>query len=110
MNRQRRRGGCHVALGDPSDVAVNTTSCDIAASEAGSRPSAWVSHSGPLRDTRLDGPARHRADRGQGRTLTARATTSAMVESAIADWASISIFAHRDSGIVSVGEKAVAFV
>ena len=42
--------------------------------------------------------------------LTARATTKAMVSRATADWSSMSIFAHRDSGIVSVGLKATALV
>jgi hypothetical protein len=44
------------------------------------------------------------------RTLTARATTSATVTSETHDCASIAIFAHRDSGRVSVGLKAVALV
>jgi hypothetical protein len=42
--------------------------------------------------------------------LTARATTITARERLIADWASISIFAQRLSGIVSVGLNAAAFV
>lgn len=45
-----------------------------------------------------------------GSMLTARAATSPTVTSEIADWASMSIFAHRLSGMVSVGENAVALV
>jgi hypothetical protein len=46
----------------------------------------------------------------QPRTLTARATTSRIVVSAINDWIAISSLAMALSGIVSVGLKAVAFV
>jgi len=42
--------------------------------------------------------------------LTARATTSATVSRATADWSNMSIFAHRDRGITSVGLKATALV
>ena len=42
--------------------------------------------------------------------LTARAMTRATVASDTSDWTSIAIFAHRDSGITSVGLKAVALV
>ncbi len=44
------------------------------------------------------------------RMLTARATTITARLRLIADWASISIFAQRLSGIVSVGLNAAAFV
>ena len=47
---------------------------------------------------------------GYFRTLTARATTRATVSSEIPDCSIIVIFAHRDSGSVSVGLNAVAFV
>ena len=40
------------------------------------------------------------------RMLTARAITSAVVDSAIKLCSAISSLAHRDSGIVSVGQKA----
>jgi hypothetical protein len=46
----------------------------------------------------------------QARILTARAATSAIVNSEIAASAIMRSFARGDSGIVSVGEKAVAFV
>ncbi len=42
--------------------------------------------------------------------LTARATTKAVVDRAMALWTAINALAHRVSGIVSVGEKAVALV
>jgi hypothetical protein len=42
--------------------------------------------------------------------FTARATTMTASARLIADWASISIFAQRLSGIASVGLKAVALV
>ena len=42
--------------------------------------------------------------------LTARAATSSSVTIEMADWSSISIFARRVSGSVSVGLKALAFV
>ena len=42
--------------------------------------------------------------------MTARARTSAVVERAMALCRAIKDFAHRDSGIVSVGENATAFV
>ncbi|MFL5958649.1 MAG: hypothetical protein ACJ75G_00070 [Gaiellaceae bacterium] len=42
--------------------------------------------------------------------LTALATTITARARLIADWTSISIFAQRLSGIVSVGLNAVAFV
>ena len=61
-----------------------------------------------LRMTRLrQSPA---ADRRHCRTFTARATTSAAVTKAIADCVIIASFAQRESGMVSVGLKAVAFV
>jgi hypothetical protein len=44
------------------------------------------------------------------RMFTARAITSAVVDSAIALWPAMRLFAHRVSGIVSVGENAVALV
>ncbi len=44
------------------------------------------------------------------RTLTARAITRAVVETATALWAAIRVLAHRDRGIVSVGEKARTLV
>ena len=44
------------------------------------------------------------------RMLTARATTRATVTTETAAWAVMAIFAHRDSGIVSVGLNAVALV
>src|SRR5262249_25557915 len=47
---------------------------------------------------------------GGCRMLTARATTITASARLIADWTSISIFAQRLSGIVSVGLKAAAFV
>ena len=40
------------------------------------------------------------------RTLTARARTSAVVKRAMALCRAINDVAHRDSGVVSVGEKA----
>ena len=40
----------------------------------------------------------------------ARAKTRPTVMSETADWVSMSIFAQRDSGMVSVGENAVALV
>ena len=46
----------------------------------------------------------------QARMFTARAATSAIVKSEMADSIIISILARRDNGIVSVGEKAVALV
>ena len=42
--------------------------------------------------------------------LTARAATRSSVSSEIVDSTSISCFAVRDSGIVSVGLKALEFV
>ena len=42
--------------------------------------------------------------------FTARDTTSATVISEIADWNIMASLAHRDSGRVSVGLNAVAFV
>jgi hypothetical protein len=42
--------------------------------------------------------------------LTARAITRATVTSEIRDWASMVSFAHRESGMTSVGLKAVALV
>jgi len=42
--------------------------------------------------------------------FTARAMTRAVVDRAIALCAAMRPFAHRVSGIVSVGEKAVALV
>ena len=45
-----------------------------------------------------------------GSTLMARAATRMTVTTEMSDWASMSIFAHRVSGIVSVGENAVALV
>lgn len=91
---------------------------------------------GHERDARGPGVASHRADRcwlstwtdsslnpaagmreparcrsgAYFRMLTARAITSAVVDSAIALCAAINNFAHRVSGIVSVGENAVALV
>jgi hypothetical protein len=50
------------------------------------------------------------ASQGDWRMFTARATTMTARERLIADWTSISIFAQRLSGIVSVGLKADAFV
>ena len=44
------------------------------------------------------------------RMLTARATTRATVTIETLAWAVMPIFAHRDSGIVSVGLNAVALV
>ena len=44
------------------------------------------------------------------RTFTARATTSATVDSDTAAWSIIVIFAQRDSGKTSVGLNAEAFV
>jgi len=44
------------------------------------------------------------------RMLTARARTSAVVERAMALCRAINDFAHRDSGIVSVGENAMTLV
>ena len=44
------------------------------------------------------------------RMLTARATTRATATIETAAWAAMPIFAHRDSGIVSVGLNAVALV
>lgn len=46
----------------------------------------------------------------QFRILTARAATSANVSNEIPDSAIISSLARSDNGMVSVGEKAVAFV
>ena len=42
--------------------------------------------------------------------FTARATTITASARLMADWTSMSIFAQRLSGIVSVGLNAVAFV
>ena len=42
--------------------------------------------------------------------LTARARASVIVETATSLWSAIRVLAHRDSGIVSVGENATAFV
>ena len=42
--------------------------------------------------------------------LTARATTRATVTIETVAWTVMPIFAHRDSGIVSVGLNAAAFV
>ena len=50
------------------------------------------------------------AGAGQARMLTARAATSSSVTSETVDWISISCFAVRVSGIVSVGLNALAFV
>ena len=44
------------------------------------------------------------------RILTALAMTNAIVNSATADWSNMSILAHLDIGMVSVGLKAVTFV
>ena len=52
----------------------------------------------------------HASRRYQLRMLTARATTSPIVTSAVSDWALISHLAIAVSGIVSVGLNAVALV
>ena len=55
-------------------------------------------------------PRRGRKDDAYLRMLTARATTMTASDRLIADWISISIFAQRLSGIVSVGLNADEFV
>ena len=52
----------------------------------------------------------HRQATPQLRTLTARAMTSTAISNDTADCTSMSIFAHRDIGITSVGLNAVALV
>ena len=55
----------------------------------------------------LKGPG---APRSQARILTALAATNAIVSNEIRDSNIINSLARRDSGSVSVGEKAVALV
>ena len=52
----------------------------------------------------------HLTDRRYLKMLTARAATSSTVSDEIADSDSISSFAHRLSGIASVGLKAIELV
>lgn len=49
-------------------------------------------------------------DVGYFNTLTARATTSAVVDTATIDCTVIIVLAQRDSGMVSVGENATTLV
>jgi hypothetical protein len=55
-------------------------------------------------------PSHRQADESHLRMLTARAMTRAVVDNAMALCNVMSSLAHRVSGIVSVGEKAVALV
>ena len=101
----------------PATAARTTISVPVAARNPGRtlrlRQQLTTSHRPP---TAIASPAAVSAApspqpaRSQPRTLTARATTSRTVISAISDCVAIRSFARGLSGSVSVGLNAVAFV
>lgn len=98
-----RAGACEKQVDISGLSHLVSLVCGRATVKSFGRPVALPRQEGPWRDDGHDAAC-------YLKILTARAMTRATVSNATAACRSMSIFAHREKGMTSVGLKAVAFV